>query len=176
MSSSQRCGSVGTESSEVRDIAESPGGVGYRLFATTRGSETCAPASDALSCLTLTQSTGGDCRRVTPVYTVSVKLRELQRLHRDPRLGQSSDYVRPRCEYVRIYGLENRQSRKTFVSSNLTLSANHTIVELSTCFFTYPIPSIGFAQDTHEDTGQFTRIRLAGCPNPAVGTLGTDGF
>jgi hypothetical protein len=71
----------------------------------------------------LVQNTGGDCRRVTPVYTVSAKFRELQRWGRNLHRGDSGVYVRLRCVYVRIHGLENRQGFTAFVSSNLTLSA-----------------------------------------------------
>ena len=66
---------------------------------------------------------GKDYRRVTPVYTVSAKFRELQRLGLSSHLASSSVYVRLRCAYVRIHGLENRQGFTAFVSSNLTLSA-----------------------------------------------------
>jgi hypothetical protein len=67
---------------------------------------------------------GKECRCVTPVYTVSVKVRELQRLELNSRFGHSGVYVRLRCVYVRIHGLENRQPLTGLVSSNLTLSAN----------------------------------------------------
>jgi hypothetical protein len=71
----------------------------------------------------LTQDTGKDSRRVTPVYTVRAKFRESQRLGLSSHLASSSIYVRLRCVYVRIHGLENRQGFTAFVSSNLTLSA-----------------------------------------------------
>jgi len=84
-------------------------------------------------------------------------------------------YVRVRTTDVRAMRLENRQGFTAFVSSNLTLSANSTIEELLAGWCTLRVLSIGFAQDTNMDTGQFTGVRLASYPNPAVGAHGADG-
>ena len=82
----------------LRGIAGPLDRVGFRLCDDVRGGVRLC--FRRVSCIALTRATAKDGRRVTPVYTVSVGFRELQRLDLNLRLRPFMCLRATACEFT----------------------------------------------------------------------------